>query len=69
MLLNCETGGCYTLDCVSARMWALLTATGSKAATLQALLLESDLSPVQLRRDMDAFVRRMETHNLLRLTA
>jgi hypothetical protein len=66
-LLDWQTGQRIMLDSASARMWSLLLSTGSRAATLQALLLEGDGSPAQVQHSLDAFVHRMTAHNLLHI--
>lgn len=66
-LLDWQTGRRLTLDSASARMWSLLLSTGSRAATLQALLLECDGPPAQVQHNLDAFVHRMTAQKLLHI--
>lgn len=65
-LLDWETGQRHSLDHATARMWTLLLSTGSLAATLQSLILESDAPAAQIQRNLDAFVQHMTAQHFLR---
>jgi hypothetical protein len=68
-LLDWQTGQRHSLDHAAARMWTLLLSTGSQAATLQSLILESDAPAAQIQRNLDAFVQRMTAQRFLHASA
>lgn len=68
-LLDWQSGQRHALDHASARMWTLLLSTGSRIATLQTLILESDAPPAQVQRELESFVQRMTAQHFLHASA
>jgi hypothetical protein len=69
LILNIPAQEYLGLDPVGTRMWQLLTAGGSVADALQALLFEYEVEPDVLRSDLDEFVGKLIAAGLLRVSA
>ncbi len=69
VLLNLDTESYFGLDEVGARMWTLLTESGSIQAAYEALLEEYDVTPEQLRADLIDLIGRLAEQGLIKLDA
>ena len=67
VLLNLETECYFGLDEVGTRMWNALTTSPTTDAACTALLAEYDVTPEQLRADLEAFVARLAGAGLVRV--
>lgn len=66
VLLHLETGKYFGLNASGTRMWALLSRHGETQATFDALQAEfPDVSPDQLRADLDEFVAALLARGLV----
>ena len=65
VLLDIDSGQSFTLDPIGARVWTLLTTTGSAAATHEALLTEFSADPERLRADVNAMIQQLTEQGLL----
>lgn len=68
VILDVNSGRSFTLDQVGSRVWALLVATGSAQATLDALGREFDADPRQLENDVTALIAQLAGGSLLELS-
>lgn len=63
--LNLETGEYFTMNEMAARMWQVLTRTGSVEATVQAIVSEYDAGANDVRRDLQELIGDLTRHGLL----
>ena len=68
VLLNVETGVYFGLDAVGARIWELLTQGATEADIVNQLLVEYDVSPAQVGKDVREFVHVLASKGLTRET-
>lgn len=65
VLLNLDTENYFGLNAVGSRMWELLTSAASIEEAYQALLAEYEVTPDELRRDLDALIEQLVEHQLV----
>lgn len=65
VLLNLQTSLYMGLDPVGTRMWTLLTDADSIQAAYEALLTEYEVTPEQLRKDLEEFLGKLTEHGLI----
>ncbi len=65
VILDLETERYFGLDDVGARMWAVLTGTGTGEKTLAVLGEEYDADPGTLRDDLVALMQQLVDRSLL----
>lgn len=67
VLLNLESECYLGLDEVGTRMWNVLTSGLTVKTACQQLLLEYEVEPLALERDLDAFVEELIGSGLVEL--
>ncbi len=67
VFLDLAGGKYFGLDPVGSRMWQVLTSSPSIQAAYDALLAEYDVSPDELRRDLEELVGKLVAAGLLEL--
>jgi Coenzyme PQQ synthesis protein D (PqqD) len=65
VLLNLKTSLYMGLDPVGTRMWTLLTDADSIQAAYEVLLAEYEVTPEQLRKDLEEFLDKLSEHGLI----
>jgi hypothetical protein len=65
VLLDVDSGRSFSLDAVGARVWNLLTSTGSAQDTLAALLREFDADPLQVEDDLRLLITELADGRLI----
>ena len=69
VLLNLTTKNYFVLDHVSARFWQVLTSSDSVRTAYGTLLLEYDVEPERLQRELQDFVNQLLQFGLLQRLA
>lgn len=67
VLLDVDSGRSFSLDAVGARVWTLLSSTGSVQQTLDTLLAEFDADPAQVEEDLRALIAQLADGRLIDL--
>jgi len=67
VLLNLQNGQYFGLNEVGSRMWAVLAQSETIEAALQTLLAEYEVSPEELRADLEALILELEAARLILL--
>jgi hypothetical protein len=65
VILNLQTESYFGLDEVGTRMWALLTASDSVRAALDALLEEYETDAGTMRKDLEELIGKLVEQGLL----
>jgi hypothetical protein len=65
--LDVENGVCYGLDCIGARIWAILQVPTSVRALLAALTAEFDVDPETCHRDVIDLLADLRGERLIAL--
>ncbi len=65
VMLDMASGFYFGVDAVGARIWQLLSETGSCAALVDRLTQEYDVPPEQAESDVARFVEELTAHGLL----
>jgi hypothetical protein len=65
VLLNLKTSLYMGLDPVGTRMWTLLTDADSIQAAYEVLLAEYEVTPEQLRKDLEEFLDKLTEQGLI----
>jgi hypothetical protein len=66
VLLDLETETYFGLNAVGSRLWKLLTTAPTIRDAFAAMLLEYDVAPDELERDMTALIAELVDRGLLR---
>jgi hypothetical protein len=69
VLLNLKTEKYLGLDATGTRMWTVLNDAPSVRAAYDILLNEYEVTPDQLRQDLDAFLSKLLEHGLIETSA
>ena len=67
VLLNLKTEHYLGLDVVGTRMWTLLQESASIADAFDALAREYEVTPDELRRDIEEFLSELLEHSLVQV--
>jgi len=65
VLLNINTGRCYSLNAFGARIWTLISSGYTRGKLLEELKAQCSISPDQLEQDVDKFVTGLESAGML----
>lgn len=68
VVLNLGNEKYYSLDDIGTRVWQLLTGSATIEQAYQALLVEYDVEPDVLRKDLDDILNRLLENELIHLT-
>jgi hypothetical protein len=68
VILNLQTESYFGLDEVGTRMWALLTASDTVQAALDALLEEYETDAGTLRKDLEELIGKLADQGLLEVS-
>lgn len=68
VLLNLKTSLYLGLDPVGTRMWTVLTDAQSIQTAYDSLLAEYEVTPEQLRKDLEEFLDKLTEHGLIQAT-
>lgn len=65
VLLNLESGRYFALNEVGARLWRLLAEHGRLGPVLEQMLVEYEVTPEQLRADVEPLIEELLAQGLL----
>ena len=65
VLLHLDREDYFGLDGVGSRMWEALTSSASVAEAFATLLAEYDVTPDELRKDLDELIEQLVAHQLV----
>ena len=65
ILLEQNSGKYYSLNHVGTRMWVLLDEYGQLGKVFEKLLIEFDVEPAQLKKDLEHMVAQLIENGLL----
>jgi glycerophosphoryl diester phosphodiesterase len=63
--LNLETGEYFTMNEMAARMWTVLTETGSLEATVEVIISEFEVSAEEAGKDLEGLIAELRAQGLL----
>ena len=69
VLLDPDSGIYYGLDAVGSRIWGLLAQGATEHEIVRALLLEYQVDCVQVRDDVEQFLRVLASKRLIRFVS
>jgi hypothetical protein len=69
VILDLASENYYGLDDIGTRMWQLLVSSDSVLEAYNTLLLEYEVAPQQLQRDIEDLVNQLVENELLRIDA
>jgi hypothetical protein len=67
VLLNLKTTVYFGADSVATQMWATLTRSETIEAAFESLLTEYEVTPTELRRDLEEFIQQLLDHQLIEI--
>jgi hypothetical protein len=67
VLLDLDRREYFALDDVAARMWEVLSETGTVSGIVERLVLEYDVDRPSLQADADLFVRTLAERDLVQI--
>ncbi len=65
VLVNLETGFCFSLDRVGRRIWELIQDHGDRALIEEVLIAEFDEAPEKISVDLTAFLQTLVDKGLV----
>ncbi len=69
VLLNVMSGQYYSLDAVGSSVWTMIPADGTTLGALRdAALAEFDATPEQVTEDLDSFMERLLSTDLITIS-
>ena len=69
VLINLQSGKVFSLNGVGAKVWTMIEQGADFDGVLDALSREYNVTPGELRNDLDSFINDLARKNLLDLTA
>lgn len=69
VIINTDSGSCYTLDAVGTRIWQLLQASYTVEEIAGSIIAEYDVTPERCRSDLAAMLAMLAEEQIIEVTA